>query len=148
VPNESEDGAEAERRGFAYAGTLDPGEEQWAPYVVWAEVEMVPGGNDIIRAEVRDDKGVLSVWALIFKPSYQPPDPEETEELVEEALPTVTLLDPDENDVYIASTSEFDEIGAYRVVVYAVDLDGLEGRPKRISFRNGWPVYLPLVVCE
>jgi len=143
-PNESEDGLEAQRRGFAYAGTLS--EEKWPPYIVWAQVGEVKEERGVIEAEVRDDRGVLGVWAVIYKPSYEPPVPEETDEIVQEDLPTVMLLDTNGDRVYSAMYESFDEVGEYRIVVYAVDGDGLGARPREIKVRVGWKVYLPLVL--
>jgi len=58
------------------------------------------------------------------------------------------LLDTNGDDVYSAEYLSFDEIGAYRVVVYAVDQEGLEGRPRDLQVRTGWPLYLPLVLKQ
>jgi hypothetical protein len=41
--------------------------------------------------------------------------------------------------------NKFDEIGEYRILVYAEDDGGLLARPKLVTVRTGWPVYLPLV---
>ena len=142
VPNEGDDGQEAARRGFAYAGTL---RDAWPPYVVWAEVKDVQGGQGVVEAEVRDDVGVSRVWAVVYPPSYQPPDPATTEELVQEGLPEVPLLDPDGDGVYRTVYSGFGEAGVYRVVVYAVDGEGLVGRPKGIEVHR---LYLPLVTRQ
>ena len=144
MPNQPQDGQVAQRRGFAYAGTFI--EEKWPPYVVWASVRDVQEGDGVIEAKVLDDLGVLSVWAVVYKPSYVPPDPGETEEMPQEDLSTATLLDLDGDDVYSATYEGFDEIGKYRIVVYAVDGEGLEGRPKEMEVIVGWRVYLPLVL--
>jgi hypothetical protein len=146
-PNEGEDGQEAQRRGFAYRGTFVGG-EQWPPYVVWAQVRDVVGDEGVIEAQVEDDQGVLSVWAVVYKPSYEPPDPGVVEEMPQEDLPTVTLLDLDRDGVYSGVYEGFDEVGEYRVVVYAVDGEGLEGRPKEVEVTTGWPIYLPLILCQ
>jgi hypothetical protein len=145
-PNETEDGQEAAVRGFAYAGTLAG--EKWPPYVVRAEVGPVEGSTAVITAEVKDDENVLSVWAVVYKPSYTPPEP--GPEMVQETLPTVTLLDQDKDEVYTGLYEGFDEIGEYRVVVYAVDNEELEGRPKevKVSTGQGYEVYLPLVLRQ
>jgi hypothetical protein len=146
-PNEPEDGGIAQRRGFAYAGTFID-EEQCPPYVVWAQVGDVAQGQGVIEAEVRDDVDVLSVWAVVYKPSYQPPDPEETEEMPQEDLPTVTLLDQNGDDVYSGVYEGFDERGMYRVVVYAVDGQELMARPQEIELRTSWALYLPMVLRD
>jgi hypothetical protein len=144
LPNETEDGEEAQRRGFAYAGTF--ADEQWPPYVAWAQVRDVTGDQGVIEAEVRDDSDVSSVYAVIYKPSYQPPDPAETEEMPQEDLPTVTLLDPDDDDVYSGLYEGFGEQGTYRVVIHARDDDLVEARPLAIETRTHWSLYLPLVI--
>jgi hypothetical protein len=51
----------------------------------------------------------------------------------------------DGDGVYRATYEGFDEIGAYRIVVHAVDNEGLAARPKAVAVRTGWPVYLPLI---
>jgi len=144
-PNRAQDGQEAARRGFAYAGTL-AGPEKWPPYVVWAEVGPVQEGAGVITAEVLDDKNVLSAWAVIYKPSYTPPEP--GPEMVQETLPTVMLFDQDGDDVYTGLYENFDELGGYRVVVYAVDGEGFEGRPREVAVRTGWLLYLPTVMRQ
>ena len=146
-PNEAEDGQESARRGFAYKGTFP--EEKWPPYIVWAEVGQIAAGQGVIKAEVQDDLGVLSVWAVVYRPSYQPPPPT-GEEMVQENLPTITLLDPNKDNVYTALYESFDEVGEYRIVIYAVDTSTLQGRPKAIKIRVGLTtrsyIYLPAVL--
>ncbi len=142
VANETEDCQEAARRGFTFAGTFP--EEAWPPYVVEAtELLEVEGEQGVIRARVLDDEEVDRVWAVIYPPSYQPPEP--GEELVQEPLSTIVLLDQG-NDWYAATYSGFDELGTYRVVIYAEDDDGREARPLAMEVWIGWQVYLPLVV--
>jgi hypothetical protein len=130
----SADGEEAARRGFAYKGTFP--EEKWPPYVVWAQVAEVEDGDGVIEAEVRDDQAVNFVWAMVYKPSYTPPDPGETEEMPKLDLPTVQLQ-PQGNDLFSAIYEGFDEIGEYRLVIYAADGEGLEGRPKELTVQVG-----------
>jgi len=142
-PNEAEDGLEAARRGFAYAGTFP--EEKWPPYIVWAEVVNVKNGQGTIRARVEDDHGVLDVWAVIYKPSYQLPSPT-GEEIVQENLTRLKLEDPDKDKVYTVLYDGFNEIGQYRIVLYAVDTDNAQGRPRAVLVRTGWKVYLPVVL--
>ena len=96
----------------------------------------------MIQARVLDDERVRRVWAVIYPPSYQPPGT--GEELVRETMPTIVLLDQG-SDWYGAIYSGFDEMGTYRVVIYAEDDDGLEARPLAIEVTTGWPVYLPLI---
>jgi hypothetical protein len=142
VPNEAGDGEEASRRGFAFAGTLAG--EEWPPYVAQAiGPDAVSQGNGVIQAQVHDDEDVKRVWAVVYPPSYQPP--EAADELVRETLPTIVLNDLGD-DWYGAVHTGFDEMGQYRVVIHAEDRDGLEARPLTIEVRTGWGVYLPLLL--
>jgi hypothetical protein len=144
-PNEAEDGIESSQRGFAYAGTFP--EEKWPPYIVWAQVGGIQAGKGVTTAEVQDDVGVLSVWAVIYKPSYQPPSP--GEEMIQENMETITLLDPNGDHIYTGLYGSFDELGQYRIVLYAVDKESLQGRPKAVKARvGGWQVYLPMVLRQ
>jgi hypothetical protein len=144
VANETADGELAAQRGFEFAGT--EAVEDWEPYVVQAIGPTgVENGYGVIRAQVRDDGRIRRVWAVIYPPSYDAP--ETGDELVREILPTVVLLEQEE-DWYGAMYSGFDEIGVYRVVVYAEDRDGWESQPFAIEVEIGlgWAVYLPMVV--
>jgi len=141
LANETGEGQEAQRRGFSYAGTLV--NEGWPPYIVQATgPERVEQGRGVIRANVLDDERVRRVWAVIYAPSYQPPQP--GEELVSETLPTIVLLEQG-SGWYGATYTGFNEVGLYRVVIYAEDNAGQEARPVAIEVRTGWPVFLPLV---
>ncbi len=149
LPNGHADGNEAQRRGFTYAGTFP--DEQWPPYIMRAEAPaQVIDGEGTIEAEVRDDQGVLSVWAEIYKPSYTPPNPEGAEEMVLEKVPTIQLRDTDGDGVYRGLYESFDEAGEYRIVVHAVDTEGLKARPKALQVVNGdkagWQLYLPVII--
>jgi hypothetical protein len=142
IPNEWDEGQEAQRRGFAYAGTLEG--EEWPPYIVQASGPVsVTQGRGVIRANVLDDEHVQRVWTVIYAPSYRPP--ETGEELVSEALPTIVLLNQG-SGWYAATYTGFDEIGVYRVVVYAEDDGGLEAQPVAVEARTGWQVFLPVVL--
>ena len=146
--NHATDGQEAARRGFAYAGTFGPSEEQWPPYVVWARVD-VENGEHVIKAQVEDNHGnagVNFVWAVMYEPSYTPP-PGDTEEMPQETLPTAQLQDPDGDGIWEA-IEQFDELGEYRLVIYAADDEDLSARPKELKIRTGWQVYLPLVIKQ
>jgi len=117
VPNEPEDGLQAARRGLAVAGSFGAEDEKWAPYIAQTTGPSgIDNGSGVIRTEVRDDKGVKRVWAVVHPPSYQ--SPTESEELVKEVLPTIVLQDQGK-DQFAATYSGFDELGTYRVVVYA-----------------------------
>jgi hypothetical protein len=144
MANGPADGEEAARRGFAFVGTLIG--EEWPPYVVRAMgPSTIDQGRGVIQAEVRDNRQVRRVWAVIYPPSYQPPAP--SERMPQEDLPTIVLLDRG-GDWYGATYTGFDEKGTYRVVVYAEDDDGLEARPLAIEVTTGWPIYLPLVLRQ
>ena len=145
-PNRAEDGQQAARRGFVYAGTFP--DEQWPPSVVWAHVTNVQNGNGLIETEVRDDQSVNHVWAAVYKPSYKPPNPEETEDMPQENLPKVYLEDTNGDGIYSGVYEGFNEIGEYRLVVYAADNADLKARPKEVLVRMGWTVCLPVVMRD
>jgi hypothetical protein len=132
----------AAQRGFAFAGTFP--DEVWPPFI--AEVQEVKPddeGRAVLRAQVRDDVDVDRVWAVIYPPSYQAPS--ESEELVQEALPTTVLLDQG-NDWYGARFDGFRERGTYRVVFFADDNQDANARPVSVNVMVGAnTVYLPLV---
>ncbi|MEZ4658291.1 MAG: C13 family peptidase [Caldilineaceae bacterium] len=133
----------AAQRGFAFAGTFP--DEIWPPFI--AEVQQIEPdeqGRGVLRAQVRDDVNVDSVWAVIYPPSYRAPA--ESEELVQEALPTAVLLDQG-NDWYGARFDGFSEKGTYRVVFYADDNQGVHARPLSVEVQLGSnDVYLPLIM--
>jgi len=132
----------AAQRGFAFAGTFP--DEVWPPFI--AEVQQVmpdEEGRAVLRAQVRDDVDVDRVWAVIYPPTYKAPT--ESEELVQEALPTTVLLDQG-NDWYGARFDGFRENGLYRVVFYADDNQDANARPVSVRVVVGANrVYLPLV---
>lgn len=118
----------------------------WRNNFTSAEVAEIEERTGIIRADVRDDVNVFQVWAVIYKPSHVLPDPSSTEEMVQEKLPTVQLLDLDGDGVYSAQYEGFDERGTYRLVVYAIDGEGIEGKPLAIETQIGSHLlYLPLI---
>ncbi len=141
LPNQPDDGQVAATRGFAYAGTFSG--DVWPPHIFAAVgPSEITQGQGVIRAEVQDDEQVDRVWAVIYPPSYRPP--ESGEELVSEVLPTI-VLQVQGNDQFAATYTGFDELGVYRIVVYAEDEGGREARPVAVEVRTGWGVYLPLV---
>ena len=108
----------------------------------------ISGETGTIRADVRDDVSVLDVSAVVYKPSYTPPNPGETEEIVQEDLPSVDLRDLDGDGIYSALYEGFDEPGSYRIVLYAIDGEGIEGRPLAIETQLGgksYQLYLPAI---
>ena len=144
IPNESTDGSEAQRRGFTFSGTL--ANDKWPPYIVEAVAPAaVQNGSGVIRARVLDNPqdGVRRVWAVIYPPSYVPPPP--SSGLVHETLDSINFTDRG-NDWFEANYHGFQELGAYRVVIYAEDGEGSEARPMAVMVSTGTQVYLPLVI--
>jgi hypothetical protein len=140
VPNEEADYQAAALRGFAFAGAF--ADDKWPPYVKEFEVRNLDQGQGEIWAEVWDDVSVLGVWAVVYPPSYRLPT--SSDALVPSPLPAA-LFSQGSNQYGILYPS-FDEIGEYRIVIYAQDNEGLQARPKEILARTGWPVYLPLLL--
>ncbi|MEM7134642.1 MAG: C13 family peptidase [Chloroflexota bacterium] len=140
--NEAEDYAVAAQRGFAYAGTLG---DQWPPYIAGATGELATGqtASGILQAEVHDNSSVDSVWATIYPPSYQPPEP--GNQLVQETQ-EVVLLQPNGEAQYEGRYSGFTEPGIYRLVIQVQDGDGLESNPVVLEIQNGSIIYLPTVM--
>ncbi|MEZ4867553.1 MAG: C13 family peptidase [Caldilineaceae bacterium] len=134
-----EDGRLATQRSFIIAGTLDT--EKWAPYIPKAELRNI--GNERYEIWVRalDDEGIQAVWAEVYPPSYQPPS--SSEELV--AGPVPISLQARGDDWYAALYGQFDEIGEYRIILYAEDESGLRSHSHEAKFVTGQRVYLPLV---
>jgi hypothetical protein len=98
---------------------------------------------------VLDDVSVDDAWAVIYPPSYQPPEPPEGEDgepqIVDENLHTITLLSQADN-WRGAQYSNFREPGMYRVVVYADDDEGEEAYARTLEVWVGHKLYLPLVI--
>ncbi len=122
---------------------VSSGSQGWAPYIVSVEgPKTIVSQSGALQAIVLDDKKVQRVWAVITPPSYQPP--ETSAELVPETLPTLTLPGQG-NDAYSATYTGFDEIGLYRIAIYAEDEDKLVSLPKFVEVLNGGRVYAPLI---
>lgn len=141
IPNEGEDQTNASQRGFALAGSLSS--EVWAPYIVSADGSA--SFNDktaTLQATVRDDVGVSRVWAVLYPPSYVPP--QDSEALIVENQPTVDFTAVG-NDRFTVNATGFNEVGIYRVVIYAEDADGLIAQPVTLELGTGLRVFLPLV---
>jgi len=147
IPNEAADFVVAQQRGFAYAGSL--ADDLYAPYIATATGPLkVENGQGTLTAQISDDVSgaKLDVWAVVYKPSYVPP---QSEELVAdmENLPTIKLNGPDSNQLYRGLYEGFNESGTYRLVIYAKDEDGLLSRPRELTvIVGGAKVYLPVVV--
>ncbi|MEZ4730316.1 MAG: C13 family peptidase [Caldilineaceae bacterium] len=144
VPNDPDDGQAAAQLSFRTVGSLGAGDTLWQPYIVWGEVRrpaIAATSSGEIWAEVRDDRGVQTVVAVIYPPSYQAPTA--GEELV--AGPPPITLQARGSDRYAGTYSDFTESGDYRIFIYALDQEGLHSSPKEIRFNNGSRLFLPLV---
>lgn len=143
LPNQPSDNPDAERRGFAITGSFPI--DRWSPYIREAEIKDFNGIQAKIWAKVLDDQNIQNVWAVLYPPSYQAP--ESSEEIV--PSPDRIPLLKDGSVPYGAEYSiswQFTELGEYHLVIYAEDDDGLISRPKEISLRTGWGLYLPLIM--
>jgi hypothetical protein len=148
IPNGTDDGLIAAQRGFAFAGTFSSG-VKWPPYIAQATFSSL---DRTIEAQVQIQPGkvVSDVRAWIYPPSYQPPLP--GEDMVQDNVEKVALEDPDGDSIFTASYDFSRELGLYRVVIYAIDTDGLSARPREATgSRPGFwgfssRIYLPLVI--
>ena len=141
IPNEPEDVTLATQRGLGYPDKANT--DAWAPYIVHAQgPAAILNRRGAIQAEVRDNKHVRRVWAVIYPPSYRPPS--NSSVLVPEALPTL-VLQPQAQDQFIGEYPGFDEIGTYRIAVYAEDDDNLLAQPQVIKIQNGYQIFMPTV---
>jgi uncharacterized repeat protein (TIGR01451 family) len=143
VPNEPEDIQAARRRTLTGLNA-----DLWAPRIVTITVEAGATPDErVLCAEVTDDQRVDEVWGIVYAPSYTPPDP--GAEIVTE-IPRSVSLRPRGDDLYCALHPGFDELGAYRIVVSAVDNENLQARPTTLELTTGkgYRVYLPLVLRE
>ncbi len=95
-----------------------------------------------IWAQVQDDVEVRWAWAVVYPPSWEPPPP--GDELAAEPPPLT--LQPRGLDWYAGLYAGLDEVGMYRIVVYAEDQDGQSARPKELQVQGCWPMHLPLVI--
>jgi hypothetical protein len=136
IPNEPADIALAtQRSGSANA-------QGWAPYIVGVQPPTITNQRGVLQAVVRDDKKVHRVWAVITPPSYHAP--QQSAELVPESLPTIVLT-AQGNDTFAATYPGFDELGNYRITVYAEDEENLLGLPKVIEVAAGNRLFLPVI---
>ncbi|MCL4831426.1 MAG: hypothetical protein KJZ86_03260 [Caldilineaceae bacterium] len=140
IPNELEDMLIARQRGFQNPGSFD---DRWPPLIYTATgPQQITNRRGVIEAEVRlpPFKQIQSVWAVVYPPSYAPPEP--GAELIPEPDSSL-LLAHQGNGIYRATYAGFDEAGLYRIVVYAQDRDGLNARPVVVDAQNGYPLFLP-----
>lgn len=143
-PNEQGDFAIAAERGFAYAGTLNPNPDNWPPFIANAAAPTtIVNAKGLLTAEVRDDRTVDSVWAVVYAPSYVPPASDD--ELLIDTAPTL-LLTAQGNDRYAVEYPAFNETGTYRIVFYARDQLGNISRPAVVTTTIGNQLFLPIVV--
>lgn len=141
IPNEPEDVTLATQRGLGYPDKANT--DTWAPYIVHVQGSAIDKNRrGVIQAEVRDNKHVRRVWAVIYPPSYRPPN--NSSVLVPEALPTI-VLQPQAQDQFVGEYPGFDEIGTYRIAVYAEDDDNLLAQPQVITMQNGYQIFMPSV---
>ncbi len=84
-----------------------------------------------IWAQVQDGVEVRWAWAVVYPPSWEPPP---------------LTLQSRGLDWYAGLYTGLDEVGTYRIVVYAEDQDGQSARPKELLVQGCWPLYLLLVI--
>lgn len=141
VFNLSSDGLIARNRGFGIKVGLD--DDDLPPYVKQVVApETINDHRGFIRAQVIDNDVVDVVYAIVYSPSYEPP--EDGEELAPEPQSVVPLIATEDN-WYAGEYTEFTEQGVYRIVVYARDSSGLKSLPVIVEVANGSAVYLPMV---
>jgi hypothetical protein len=138
MANDNQDGHVAARRGFAFPGSFEPENEEWPPYI--AELSgptTIENGRGLITAEVLIDERrgdqVQQVWAIIYPPSYEPPEP--SVEMVE-LPPPVSLIDRGNNQFQVEYQG-FNEIGTYQVTLVAKSAHGWLARPVTFEVQNG-----------
>ncbi|NJN66947.1 MAG: hypothetical protein HC884_09665 [Chloroflexaceae bacterium] len=135
--NDAADGKEAQRRGLpAMVTGGDDFEFPWPPLILEVEhpdTVSVREGQGVVRARVRDDVRVKRAWMVIYTPSYTPPAVgDELVNETEQTLPSMALPFQD-GEWYGAIYPAFNEVGTYRLVVYAEDEDGLEAQPVAVE---------------
>ncbi|MEM7535200.1 MAG: C13 family peptidase [Chloroflexota bacterium] len=127
-PNEREDYSIAEAHGFRFEDSLG---QNWSPFIA----QVSPPTNIVDRrgriyAEVRDNKGVDEVWAVIYPPDYVPPvaDGELNREIQDIVLLQRTS-GSDTNGDYYGDYLGFAEPGVYRILIHARDRDDMQAQP-------------------
>jgi hypothetical protein len=141
IPNEPEDVTIASRmRNATDAVAVDT----WAPYIITATAPVqIMDRRGVFQAVVRDNKEVRRVWAVFYPPSYRPPA--SSMELVPETQPAI-VLQKQEGELYQGEFTGFDEVGRYRVVIYAEDNDGLVAQPYILLGPPPKQLYIPRVM--
>ncbi|MEM7531165.1 MAG: C13 family peptidase [Chloroflexota bacterium] len=132
-PNGFADAGIAAERYFDYASLARSSSTaiQWPPYIADAQLSTAMLNQDsTFHVEVRDDQGVADVWAVVYPPNYTPP---ESDGVLndEDGLDRVPLQRRTDlgDDMYGGTYAGFDQVGEYRVVIYATDTDELVARP-------------------
>jgi hypothetical protein len=125
---------------------VQPAEERWPPYIKdVALVDTVQNERGQIQASVLDDQAVQQVWAEIYAPSYTPPP--SSSELVRPTVPSI-VLNRQTGTLYQGVYDSLDEAGTYRVVLHAIDNEGLRAQPVELQItvrQQRTTLYLPLV---
>lgn len=145
IPNEPDDYTVAAQRGFDIAGTLS---ELWPPFI--AEVTgptTVANGQGLLRAVVNDDKVVRHVWAAIYPPTYVPPSTGDALVRDEDDLAITRIkLELRGDGAFSSLYNGFTQAGAYRVVFFAEDDDGLGAQPVTLNVTMTLPqIFLPII---
>jgi hypothetical protein len=110
----------------------------------------IQDGRGAIQARVRDD-GDLSqgdVWAIVYPPSFEEPEPSPDGTMPDLNLPTLDLSDTDGDGEFVGLYEGFTETGTYHAVVYAEDAEGNLSQPVAVEVENGGIVYLPLILRQ
>ena len=140
VPNEAAD-CDLANLQIPASGLLP--DDSWAPYIVMVEgPDNIEDQKGVIRAQVRDNNEVARVWAVVYTPSYVAP--RDVQELVPEDMPSFDLVALG-SEMYSAEYSHFDELGRYRIAIYAQDESGLKAGPFVIDMLNGKQLFLPMM---
>lgn len=143
-PNQEEDRMVAAQLGFGQFGTLTDEMNLWPPYIQRVQLTEAPtGAQATIRAEISDNSVITGVWAVISPPSYTAPV-DGSELRPDHAQPMRAVAATP--GLYELQTPGFTESGAYRIVVYAVDDDGLTSTPYLLTIHREARLYLPFVV--
>lgn len=86
------------------------------------------------------------MWAVVYPPDYAPPG--NADELAPSPPPLTLHRESGASDWWTGLYGQFDQVGSYRIVVYARDKegDGLLSRPWEITETTGWRIFLPMTV--
>jgi len=144
IHNEQEDYNKAAVRGFGYVGTLsnEETEQIYLSHITQAEISQSESGSSgIITVRVQTDGEVeetdhsgREVWAVVYSPSYTPPESSSVElvGLDEETTSIIELTST--NNEYYEGKFDFTEVGNHRVVIHAVDENDLSAPSQEVEF--------------